>query len=303
MIQMNREEEARLEDRFKTLTTMLTVQPTGEEPQLKQIDGIRYLIFDFYGTLFISGVGDIGVDAESQNLERFRKALEACHLPADRKIAVLGFGLFGEVVGNHVDRLRKQGSETPEVRIEEVWLEVLNSIRKESGLDREITSELARQFAVEYEARMNPVWPMPGLDISLRTFEEKGVELGIISNSQFYTPIAFRALTGKGLEESGFNPNLLHWSYEEQLKKPSVDFYRRFMTKIHAHDPEASPEMVLYVGNDMLKDIWPADELGMRTALFAGDERSLRWRREDPRCQHLKPDLVITELIQLAECL
>jgi len=300
---MNREEEARLEDRFKKLTAMLTVQPTGEEPQLKQLDGIRYLIFDFYGTLFISGVGDIGVDAESQNLERFRKALEACDLPADRKIAILGFGLFGEVVDKDVDRLRKQGLETPEVRIEEVWLEVLNSIRKESGLDREITSELARQFAVEYEARMNPVWPMPGLDPSLRTFAGKGVELGIISNSQFYTPIAFRALTGKELEESGFNRNLLHWSYEEQLKKPSVDFYRRFMKKLHAHDPEASPEMVLYVGNDMLKDIWPASELGMRTALFAGDERSLRWRREDPRCKNLKPDLVITELIQLADCL
>src|SRR5690625_3282642 len=99
---MNREEEARLEDRFKKLTAMLTVQPTGEEPQLKQLDGIRYLIFDFYGTLFISVVGDIGVDAESQNLDRYRKALEACYLPADRKIAILGFGLFGEVVDKDV---------------------------------------------------------------------------------------------------------------------------------------------------------------------------------------------------------
>lgn len=300
---MHPDEEARLEERFKTLTTMLSVQPTGEEPRLKRIEGIRYLIFDFYGTLFISGVGDIGVDAESQNLERFRKALEACDLPADRQIAVLGFGLFGEIVGRHVEQLKGQGLDIPEVRIEEVWMEVLSSIRKESGLNREITPELARLFAVEYEARMNPVWPMPGLDPSLQTLSDKGVDLGIISNSQFYTPIAFRALAGRGLEELGFNRDLLHWSFEEQLKKPSIDFYRRFMERLNRHEPEATPRDILYVGNDMLKDIWPASELGMQTALFAGDERSLRWRRDDPRCRNLQPDLVITELIQLAECL
>jgi len=31
----------------------------------------------------------------------------------------------------------------------------------------------------------------------------------------------------------------------------------------------------LYVGNDMLNDIWTATEAGCRTVLFAGDQRSL----------------------------
>ena len=52
----------------------------------------------------------------------------------------------------------------------------------------------------------------------------------------------------------------------------------------------------------MLNDIMPAQQLGMRTALFAGDARSLRLRLEDPRVEGVRPDVVLTELIHLSEC-
>jgi putative hydrolase of the HAD superfamily len=55
------------------------------------------------------------------------------------------------------------------------------------------------------------------------------------------------------------------------------------------------------VGNDMLKDIWPAARLGCKTALFAGDRRSLRLREDDERCRELEPDLVVDDLSQLAQ--
>jgi len=51
----------------------------------------------------------------------------------------------------------------------------------------------------------------------------------------------------------------------------------------------------------MLNDIYPAQKVGFQTALFAGDKRSLRLRNDDPRCKNLKPDLVITDLIQLLD--
>jgi putative hydrolase of the HAD superfamily len=55
------------------------------------------------------------------------------------------------------------------------------------------------------------------------------------------------------------------------------------------------------VGNDKLNDIWPATQLGLKTALFAGDQRSLRLRENDVRCSGLEPDLVITRLSQLSD--
>jgi putative hydrolase of the HAD superfamily len=53
----------------------------------------------------------------------------------------------------------------------------------------------------------------------------------------------------------------------------------------------------------MLNDILPAQTTGFRTALFAGDKRSLRLRRDNPRCSNLKPDMVLTDLVQLVELL
>ena len=53
----------------------------------------------------------------------------------------------------------------------------------------------------------------------------------------------------------------------------------------------------------MLNDIWTASQAGLKTALFAGDQRSLRLRETDDRCQGLEPDVVITELNQLVHIL
>ena len=63
------------------------------------------------------------------------------------------------------------------------------------------------------------------------------------------------------------------------------------------------PPEVLYVGNDMLNDILPASSVGFRTALFAGDARSLRRRQGDGRVARIVPDLVLTRLSQLQECI
>ena len=59
----------------------------------------------------------------------------------------------------------------------------------------------------------------------------------------------------------------------------------------------------VYVGNDMLNDVWAASEAGLRTAWFAGDSRSCRPREDDSRCRGLVPDVVLTSLMQLPECL
>jgi len=149
---------------------------------------------------------------------------------------------------------------------------------------------------------MNPIWPMPDLHETLSEFKTRQIELGIISNSQFYTPIAFEALAGNSLINLGFNQNLLHWSFEESMKKPGLLFYKRFLSKTEKAYPKLGPENYLYVGNDMLKDIYPAHHFGMKTALFAGDKRSLKWRKEDSRTKNLMPDLVITKLNQLLDC-
>ena len=83
--------------------------------------------------------------------------------------------------------------------------------------------------------------------------------------------------------------------------KPSTALYKEIAQTIATQD--LSPAEVLFVGNDMRNDIWPASQVGMKTALFAGDQRSLRLREDDPRVSDTVPDIVITELSQLLDCL
>lgn len=291
-----------LKKRFKRLSKPLRPLPTGTEPRLKKAGAVRFVILDFYGTLFISGVGDIGADEDLQSTEQFGDALAACGFPAGPDVVESGLRLYRDVLEKYNRTLAAGGADYPEPQIEAVWLDVLRRMKKEGLIRREVNMPAARLFSVEYEARMNPVWPMPFLNDTLAILNGLDIQTGIISNSQFYTPLTFEALTGLTTVQMGFNPRLLHWSFEEQLKKPSLAFYRGFLLKLEKEFPGTPPSEVLYVGNDMLKDIYPAAALGMKTALFAGDKRSLKWRKDDDRCRNLEPDLVITELIQLTDC-
>lgn len=278
--------------------------PTGLGKKLTTLPSVQCVAFDFYGTMFISGVGDIGVDEEqtSENLLLFEDALRDTGFETGDGAAKKGLQLFDQAIRRYNETHRSKEIDFPEPDIVLIWFEVLEKLKTENLVRGPLNREAAEQFAVEYEFRFNPVWPMPDLENTLKEIKKGRYLQGIISNSQFYTPLAFETLTAHSLETAGFDPDLLVWSYQASVKKPSIHFYRRF-TEVLQRKHKMRPEQVLFVGNDMLKDIKPASDLGMKTALFAGDQRSLKLRNDDPECREIEPDLVISELRQLTECL
>lgn len=291
-----------LHQRFKKLSKPLSAQPTAVEPHLIKLHGVKVIAYDFYGTLFISGVGDIGVDDGNLGPDIFLDILKGARIEIKSSGAAdKGFKIYNTVVHRFIEKLKADGIEYPEPDIRKVWSEVLKIMKSEGHVQFDDDPALFERISVEFEARINPVWPMPGVKETLLYFKKLGVPQGIISNSQFYTPVVLEALTETSLTGLGFNKNLLHWSFEEKMKKPGLSFYKNYLKKLEKFQPGLKAEDVLYIGNDMLKDVWPAHTVGMRTALFAGDTRSLKWRADDPRCKNLKPDLIITELSQLNE--
>jgi len=272
----------------------LSPMATDESPRVEPLEGVAAVVFDVYGTLIISGSGDVGTAAATDRGDALDAALEA----------VGRGGAFDGVAG--VERLmasieaahrarRGEGVEFPEIDIRTIWSEVAGHF----GVALE-DDEVAR-LAVEYECRVNPVWPMPNLDAALAAVRERGLLLGVVSNAQFFTPALFDALLGRSLEDLGFREELCIWSYRLLEAKPSVALYERLVEALAAHH-QLAPQRVLYVGNDMRNDIVPAASVGLRTALFAGDQRSLRLRADDDRCRETEPDRVLTDLGQLARC-
>lgn len=272
---------------------------THEDPRLRAITGIRAVVFDIYGTLFMSASGDISLADERNREQAIRRAMESAGLIVLDPDARFHDALIGEIEAIHAVR-RAEGVACPEVDIREVWDTFL---LMHAGADRiggRIDAETVDRLAVAFECESNPVWPMPGFPRILDQLREKGKLLGIVSNAQFYTPLLFEAFSERGLDELGFDPDCQVWSYREREAKPSVRLYEKLVEALSSRG--IAPAQTLYVGNDLRNDIWPARKVGLKTALFAGDRRSLRWREDDPRLRSVEPDIVVTELAQVVAC-
>jgi putative hydrolase of the HAD superfamily len=176
----------------------------------------------------------------------------------------------------------------PEVRVEEIW----GAFVRERGLAVE-----PRELALRYELAVNPVYPMPGAREVLRKLGAAGLTLGIISNAQFYTPLLFTAFFDASPENLGFDPGLLFYSCDLGEAKPSPRLFAKALDRLACLGIGGGD--CLYVGNDMLNDIYPAAAAGFRTLLFAGDGRSLRLREDNPLIRDLRPSGVIRRLADL----
>jgi putative hydrolase of the HAD superfamily len=248
---------------------------------------IQCVLFDIYGTLFISGSGDISLakktSPETRKLQRLVQKFNIRKTPRD-----LIEELFRAIEDEH-RRLRNDGIDYPEIKIDQIWKQILET----DDLDS------VRRFAVEYELIANPVFPMPDLDKALTACREQNLTMGLISNAQFFTPLLFEWFLHATPEDLGFNSELIFLSYQIGHAKPSPVPFEKAATLMNAMG--LSTAASLYIGNDMLNDIYPAKQLGFQTALFAGDKRSLRLRSDDARCINLSADLVLTDLGQLID--
>lgn len=276
--------------------------PTGISEKLVPLDGIRAVLFDVYGTLFVSGSGDIGLAAEMASgtalAAAFRVATDIDIEPDNAEAAVK---LMHAAIKSEHQRLRSNGVDYPEVDIREIWAEVCEMMERQDILAAVPSASQRNEIALRYEMAVNPVWPMPGAREVLEALNSRGYALGIVSNAQFFTPLLFPGLVGAGLEELGFRESLCTWSYRKRRGKPSADLYRAATERLAEHG--FAPEKAVIIGNDMLNDITPPSALGWRTILFAGDRRSLRLREDDPRCTGRQPDAIISQLPQLLEIL
>lgn len=294
----------KLIERIKELAEPLSPISIDHATKLKKITGISCVAFDFYGTMFISGVGDIGIDEEQkgESEEIFRQSLQQSGFTIeDITAGSTGLHILQKTLKRHKKEARNRGIDYPEPEIRDVWKDTLNELKSQSLISGSINDTSLATFAIEFEFRINAVWPVPNLASILNELKNEEMELAIISNSQFYTPLAFEAIIGKSPQNFGFNKDLLVWSYECGRKKPDIEFYSEFVERIQNKDMD--PTEVLYVGNDINKDIKPAQSLGMRTALFVGDSRSIRHKESELETLSQGPDLVINDLAQIERCL
>lgn len=275
---------------LRNRSTPFEPRPTGLEPSIAPLPGIRALICDVYGTLFASAAGglDTSLDIEA---DPAADLIREHGIPIPESLN-LSRNLQQRIRNSH-NHARAQGVDYPEVEIRQLWREVLEN----HGI--RLTPEELENFALRYEIAVNPVWPMPGLGSLLTSLKASPLILGLLSNAQFFTPLLFDAFLISPHDRLGFQPDLCFWSYEHQYAKPSHMLFARVSAALAYRG--IAPSETAYIGNDIRNDIMPAAALGFKTILFAGDQRSLRLRMDEPN--RVAPDRVITHLDQLPEIL
>jgi putative hydrolase of the HAD superfamily len=264
------------------------------------IPGIRAVIFDIYGTLFTSSAGDIGASGGYM-----RGSL-------DSLAPLFGEARTGEELKEYFRSAVMKTHERlfaktlyPEVRVEEIWAAFL----KETAACRPQDTVNAgfppsggfavspEELAVRYELAVNPIYPMPGALETINILKSAGLVLGLVSNAQFFTPLLFDAFFGASPAALGFDQGIRIYSYEAGEAKPSPVLFAKALSRLAALG--IAPEAALYVGNDMLNDVYAASSAGFRALLFAGDGRSLRLREDSRFIRNTRPAAVIRRLADI----
>jgi len=288
----------------KLLADQQPMQPVPTEVQAKLHPCIKFraVVFDIYGTMLISSSGDI--DQTEIKEENLKEALEASGVSINGSIQEALSTILSDyryTIRIFNEAARKNQVQYPEIDILSIWKIILIHSRRK-GLIRFADDIDIKLLVCVFEFLSNKVYPMPGLKEVIKDLHDICIPLGIISNAQFYTPILMnyylqdQILLNERIK--GFDHDLTVFSYKYGKGKPDQELYGELVINLK-RKYGIKPSEVLLVGNDMIKDIYGGNKAGFRTALFAGDKRSLRMYEGNKLVNGLKPDYIVTDLKQV----
>lgn len=256
------------------------------------VEGITVVLFDIYGTIMLSAEGGRGGAYlhGGTSVQIKRAFAEACSAAFLQLFALelsaddchdFHSRYLSAIRAAHA-ALRERGVTAPEVEIRDIWRGILMERHQELSIAPEtLTAQRVAFFAVMVEVLTNPVQLAPHIARTLSVLRARGCRFGIISNAQFYTPLILERLLGRSLAELGFEPALCYWSFQHLIAKPAASCFRYAAEAVRTHC-NASPDQILYVGNDLRNDIVPAARAGFSTCLYCGDTHSLRLHPQHP---------------------
>ena len=199
------------------------------------------------------------------------------------------------------------GEKYPEVQSERVWEDIVKKLfQKDYAIDAGVygaLNEFVKKVAYFFHASIQGCGAYPGAAEAIRAVSESGKLQGLLADGQCFTPA--QLLRALRQQDPGFElgdhlpPDLRILSAEKRARKPSETIFRAAVEALAARG--LRPADVLHVGSDLIRDLAPAKKLGMKTALFAGDKTSLAVEREHLKDPQYRPDVMLTELPQIAD--
>jgi HAD superfamily hydrolase (TIGR01509 family) len=124
--------------------------------------------------------------------------------------------------------------------------------------------------------------PIPGAVGAVREIHRAGVPIGIVSSAVFH-PFLEWTLESFGIQDA----------FDVVITSASAGFYKS-RAELYVHAAEllgARPEQMVHVGDSLRFDVGGASRAGMGTVWLRGD-------RNEPEDPSIRPDLVLTTLVE-----
>jgi FMN phosphatase YigB (HAD superfamily) len=276
--------------------------------------GIRAVSFSIYGTLMSVPGGEpyfvhpekfLMETALEKTIQEFKMWQSMSRKPGKPS------EYMGRIYAQILDEVRiargTAGERHPEVRADEIWERIVKRLVKNEyqydqafyGTERQLGEKISYFFHTALQGYAAAPRALEGL----RALKAKGLVLGLLADAQCFTPVhLLRALARQGKlarVTEVFAEELIVLSFEVGARKPSERLYRALIAKLAERD--IAPKQVLHVGSNLPNDLGPARRLGFHTALYAGDKASVVASNEQLNEPATRPDVLITEIGQLAE--
>jgi FMN phosphatase YigB (HAD superfamily) len=282
-------------------------------PHLVRLPQVRAVLWNVYGTLLsISGgellfehptpfVMGVALDKTIQEFKMWGSMSRKPGQPADYLKQI-----YSQVLTEH--RAVPGGTEKyPEVAAERLWEAIIKKLlQKEYKFDAGFygsLNEFSRKVAYFFHASLQATACYPGAAAALALLHKKKIAQGLLADGQCFTRVQLqRGLAAQDADlalDDVLDDKLVVLSHEHRGRKPSERLFRQAMTAIQEKGLLAN--QVLHVGSRVTQDLQLARRLGMRTALFAGDRASLQATPEQLKEPANRPDVLLTELEQVAE--
>jgi putative hydrolase of the HAD superfamily len=268
------------------------LEPAAYPSRREKLDDIRAVIFDIYGTMI--NYRKPGIDDREQQpqllmaafrevAERFGFAGILLDMNREEKPEKTLFDLYHGLIAICREKAIKTGLVFPETKVEKIWGLILAMLKRRgyasgSGLPSS-DDELARYLAYTYNFCSLGRELYPDVADGLAKLKKNNILLGIAANAQFYTPIDLSLLLrdqSKGAIDDFnelFDPDLTFFSYECPPARTGEALFRKLYDALYEY--RILPQQTVFVGNDLLADIAPAQSAGMKTALYTGDRQSV----------------------------
>lgn len=268
-----------------------TLEPLEYPSRTDVVADVRVVVFDVYGTLFNYWKPEFATaDGKKKSLvNAFEKTISFFGMdryltemnPEESPEKTLWDLYHGLIALRHKLSIDKK-VEFPEVKIEEVWNMIILMLKRRgyepgSAFPKD-PSDFARCVAFYYNFCSFNRGMYPGAAGALKSLSDNNIRLGIVSNAQFYTAIDLtlflRDQTSGEIDDMTrlFDPDLLFFSYEYGVSKPSPLLFRKLFDALYEF--QVLPSQTLFIGNDLVSDIKPAGDAGMKTGFFTGDRES-----------------------------